>query len=40
MVGDHRAGGGLVVLSSHGDPGVAGEVLALADFTPAPETAA
>jgi heme exporter protein A len=35
MVGDHRAGGGLVVLSSHGDPGVAGDVLALADFTPA-----
>jgi heme exporter protein A len=37
MVGDHRAGGGLVVLSSHGDPGVHGEVLALADFAPAPE---
>jgi heme exporter protein A len=37
MVGDHRAGGGLLVLSSHGDPGVAGEVLSLADFTPAPE---
>jgi len=36
MVGDHRGSGGLVVLSSHGDPGVAGEVLALADFTPAP----
>jgi len=36
LVGDHRAGGGLVVLSSHGDPGVAGEVLALADFMPAP----
>ena len=35
MVGDHRAAGGLVVLSSHGDPGVAGDVLALADFTPA-----
>jgi heme exporter protein A len=35
MVGDHRAGGGLVVLSSHGDPGVVGDVLALADFTPA-----
>jgi len=40
MVGHHRAGGGLVVLSSHGDPGVQGEILALADFTPAPETAA
>ena len=40
MVGDHRAGGGLVVLSSHGDPGVQAEILALADFTPAPETAA
>lgn len=37
MVGDHRAGGGLVVLSSHGDPGVAGEVLSLADFAPPPE---
>jgi heme exporter protein A len=37
MVGDHRAGGGLVVLSSHGDPGVAGDLLALADFAPAPE---
>jgi heme exporter protein A len=37
MVGDHRASGGLVVLSSHGDPGVAGDVLALADFIPAPE---
>ena len=40
MVGDHRSGGGLVVLSSHGDPGVAGEVLALADFTPAAEAMA
>ncbi len=38
MVGDHRAGGGLVVLASHGDPGVAGDILALADFTPAPES--
>jgi heme exporter protein A len=38
MVADHRAGGGLVVMSSHGDPGVAGDVLALADFTPAAET--
>jgi len=37
MVGDHRAGGGLVVLSSHGDPGVHGEVLALADCAPALE---
>ena len=35
MVVDHRASGGLVALSSHGDPGVAGDVLALADFTPA-----
>jgi hypothetical protein len=26
-----------VVLSSHGDPGVAGEVLSLADFAPPPE---
>ena len=34
MVGDHRATGGVVVLSSHGDPGVAGDVLALADFAP------
>jgi heme exporter protein A len=39
MVGDHRAGGGLAVLSSHGDPGVAGEVLQLADFAPPPELA-
>src|SRR5262249_18554746 len=38
MVGDHRAGGGLVVLSTHGDPGVAGDVLALADFSAAPES--
>lgn len=30
----HRADGGMVVLSSHGDPGVAGQILALADFTP------
>ncbi|HEU5320921.1 MAG TPA: ATP-binding cassette domain-containing protein, partial [Methylomirabilota bacterium] len=37
MVADHRATGGLVVLSSHGDPGVAGEVLALAEFAPSPE---
>lgn len=37
MVGDHRASGGVVVLSSHGDPGVVGEVLALADFAPVPE---
>jgi len=40
MAGDHRAGGGLVVLSSHGDPGVHGEVLALADFAPPREAAA
>jgi heme exporter protein A len=40
MVGDHRAAGGLVVLSSHGDPGVVGDVLALADFAPPPELAA
>jgi len=40
MVGDHRAGGGLVVLSSHGDPGVGGEVLALPDFAPPAETTA
>ena len=39
MVADHRASGGLIVLSSHGDPGVAGDVLALADFTPAREAA-
>jgi heme exporter protein A len=30
----HRADGGIVVLSSHGDPVVAGQVLALADFAP------
>jgi heme exporter protein A len=40
MVGDHRAGGGLVVLSSHGDPGVPGDILALADFAPLVETMA
>ncbi|MCI0430944.1 MAG: heme ABC exporter ATP-binding protein CcmA [Rhodospirillales bacterium] len=40
MVAEHRAGGGLVVLSSHGDPGVTGEVLALADFAPRLEGAA
>jgi heme exporter protein A len=34
MVQRHRANGGMVVLSSHGDPGVAGQVLALADFAP------
>jgi len=39
MVSDHRAAGGLVVLSSHGDPGIAGDVLALSDFAPAPEAA-
>lgn len=37
IVADHRAAGGLVVLSSHGDPGVAGAALALGDFAPAPE---
>lgn len=39
MVADHRATGGLAVLSCHGDPGVAGEVLSLADFAPPPELA-
>jgi heme exporter protein A len=34
IVGEHCAGGGLAVLSSHGDPGVAGEVLSLADYPP------
>jgi heme exporter protein A len=34
MVQRHRANGGMIVLSSHGDPGVAGQVLALADFAP------
>jgi heme exporter protein A len=34
IVARHRAGGGMVVLSSHGDPGVDGQVLALADFAP------
>jgi len=34
MVGRHRDGGGMVVLSSHGDPGFAGQTLALADFAP------
>ena len=33
-VGEHRAGGGVVVLAAHGDPGVAGSVLALADYAP------
>jgi len=37
VVVDHCAGGGLVVLSSHGDPGVGGEVLALPDFAPLAE---
>jgi len=37
IVADHRTAGGLVVLSSHGDPGVAGAVLALGDFAPASE---
>lgn len=40
MVADHRAGGGLVVLASHGDPGVPGDALALAEFAPPPETVA
>ena len=40
MVGDHRTGGGLVVLSSHGDPGVHGDILALADFAPRVEAMA
>jgi heme exporter protein A len=34
VVADHCAGGGLAVLSSHGDPGVAGDVLSLADYPP------
>jgi len=34
IVAEHCAGGGLVVLSSHGDPGVAGEVLSLSDYPP------
>jgi len=37
MVAEHRASGGVVVLSSHGDPGVVGDALALADFAPVPE---
>jgi heme exporter protein A len=34
IVAEHCAGGGLAVLSSHGDPGVAGDVLSLADYPP------
>ncbi len=34
IVARHRAGGGMVVLSSHGDAGIAGRVVALADFAP------
>jgi heme exporter protein A len=34
VVQRHRANGGIVVLSSHGDPGVTGEVLPLGDFAP------
>jgi heme exporter protein A len=34
MVRRHRANGGMVVLSTHGDPGVGGDVLALANFAP------
>jgi heme exporter protein A len=38
VVQHHRANGGIVVLSSHGDPGVTGQLLALGDFAPrAPE---
>ena len=40
MVGGHCDGGGLVVLSSHGDPGLDGKALALPDFTPPEEAAA
>jgi hypothetical protein len=36
IVADHCAGGGVAVLAVHGDPGVAGAVLALADFAPRP----
>jgi heme exporter protein A len=34
VVADHCAGGGLAVLSSHGDPGLAGAALSLADYPP------
>ncbi len=34
MIQRHRTSGGMVVLSSHGDPGVTGQILALADFAP------
>jgi len=36
VVAEHRDRGGMVVLSSHGDPGVPGDVLALAEFAPPP----
>jgi heme exporter protein A len=34
MIQRHCANGGMAVLSSHGDPGVTGRILALADFAP------
>jgi heme exporter protein A len=37
LVARHRAGGGLAVLSGHGDPGIPGKVLALAEFAPPAE---
>jgi heme exporter protein A len=41
IVGAHCAGGGIVMLAAHGDPGVAGNVLSLADYPPrSPEVAA
>jgi len=39
VVGEHRAGGGVVVLAAHGDPGVAGSILSLADYAPHSEVA-
>lgn len=33
IVAEHRERGGMTVLSSHGDPGVSGDLLALARFT-------
>jgi len=36
IVRDHCIAGGIAVIAAHGDPGIAGDVLSLADYVPRP----